>query len=143
MTGQGVPQDTGAAVSLLGRACGAGVADACQQLKALTPFSGSYVGTATDTLGGEGVFRATVRQEGDRLVGTWQATWPQVNQDSGGQLEAAINGSAISGTLSSSVPGMCPLQFVGALAAETLSGTYSSVAPCPAVVTGSFRAARR
>lgn len=142
-SGRGFAKDEAFARSFFAKACAAGATDACERLRGLAPFSGNYIGTAQDNTAGAGVFNATLVQTGTSLSGTWRITFPAAGQDNAGQLSGTASATSLSATLTPSDKTSCPFNLTASLSGKTLAGTYASVSPCPAAVTGTFQAVRQ
>jgi len=98
-------------------------------------YSGTWVGTIVDSVGGPGTIVTTMSQSGSDIVGTWQATFASGNN--GGILAGLIRTNDVLVELYPSNPALCPYAAVAQRSGSTLSGTYAAF-NCTEVVTGTL-----
>lgn len=109
-------------------ACGASAA--CSGLSKLTgpstaSVSGTWSGTITSNqVAGNGAARVTISQTDDKLSGTWNTTGP--NSPDSGSLTGFVDGSAVSMTLSPSVPTSCTSTATVTVSGNSMTGTYAA-----------------
>jgi hypothetical protein len=109
-------------------ACGASAA--CSGLR--SPFgpstpsvSGTWSGTITSNqVAGSGPARVTISQTDNNLSGSWSVTGP--NGPDSGSLTGSVDGSAVSMTLSPSVPTSCPYTATATVSGNSMTGTYAA-----------------
>jgi len=104
-------------------------------------LTGTWTGTAQDTIGGQGTLRATITQTETQFTGTWSLTFPNASYNNGGSLEGVIGATTITGVLRSNLT--CPLSVTFLLnTTRSLSGQYASVNCATVTVTGTFALTR-
>jgi hypothetical protein len=98
-------------------------------------LSGSWAGTINDSMAGQGTVTASISQSGNNIVGTWQATFPDLVN--GGTLEGYVNGNSVVFSLYPSNSNACPYNVVTNWSGNILSGNYSAF-NCTATITGTL-----
>lgn len=107
-----------------------------------TPFTGTWRGSAQDSVAGPGTLEATLSQTAAQVTGTWRIALPATGYDNGGSLAGSASGTSLQATLEPSDPTTCPFNPTGILAGARLSGTYAAF-NCTGNITGSFDATRQ
>jgi hypothetical protein len=96
--------------------------------------NGTWSGSITSNLAvGSGPATVTLSQSGNRLSGTWSVIGP-TSPDSG-SLTGSVDGSAVSVTLSPSVPTGCPYTATMTVSGNSMTGTYAAF-NCTASIAG-------
>jgi hypothetical protein len=107
-----------------------------------TSFTGTWNGTAQDSVAGAGVFTATLAETLSSLTGTWRIAFPQAGFDNGGSLGGTVSGNSAQAELQPSVPKACPFNLTVNITGSTMRGTYASF-NCTGTITGSISATRQ
>jgi hypothetical protein len=89
-----------------------------------------------DSVGGRGTARATIRQDGNQLTGTWASTFPNAAYNNGGSLGGTVSGSAVSLTLYGPNQSVCPFRVTATWSGDRMIGTYAAF-NCTIAITGS------
>ena len=118
------------ALALLLSACGVGGSD----------YSGSYVGSVVDTVGGAGTASITIAQSGSQLSGSWQIGFGSLVNS--GSLQGVASGNSVSAQLLPSRAGACPYTLTATRSGNTLSGNYSAF-NCTQPLSGTFTGTRQ
>lgn len=122
---------------LLMTACGSDNGSPTQPATSLTGTWSGIV-SAFGSPAGPGGIQATIAESGNALTGTWGTSYPNPIFNSSGSLTGAVNGTAVSLTLSSSVAGGCPYSATATLSSSTLmAGTFATVS-CSVAQSGTF-----
>jgi hypothetical protein len=88
-------------------------------------IAGTWSGSITSNMApGSGGAQVSISQTGDSLSGTWGVNGP-TSPDSG-SLTGTFNGSAVSMTLSPSVPTSCPYRVTATVSGNSMVGTYAA-----------------
>jgi hypothetical protein len=101
---------------------------------AAASVTGTWLGTITsEQVAGSGSARVDFAGTNSNLTGTWSVTGPS-GPDSG-TLNGAVNGSAVTLTLTPSVPVNCPYAVTATMSGTQLTGTYAAT-NCSQAVSG-------
>ncbi|MBB6099525.1 hypothetical protein HNR42_002975 [Deinobacterium chartae] len=104
-------------------------------------YTGTWSGTARDSVGGNATFQATVVQSGHALTGTWEMVFENKEKLSG-SLSGTVDSDRISMQMVPSLSNNCVHNATATRTANhTLEGQYT--AACTTPTTGTFTSTRK
>jgi len=122
------------------------IASACGSSSPTTPAapntSGTWTGTVTDAVMGQGTVRLTITQSGSSLAGTWATTYANVTANNSGTLTGAVNNATVTATLIPTIPTSCPFNATATQNGNAMSGTYTAF-NCAMAVSGSISVSKQ
>jgi hypothetical protein len=104
--------------------------------------TGTWTGTVSDAVMGQGAVRLTITQTGSSVAGTWATTYPNVTNNNGGSLTGSVNNTSVTATLIPSIPTTCPLNATATLNGNAMSGTYTAF-NCALAVRGTINVSKQ
>jgi opacity protein-like surface antigen len=103
-------------------------------------YSGQWVGTVSDTVGGVGQGNLTISQSGSQLTGSWQIGF--TGGLNSGSLQGTVSGSSVSVQLYPSRPDACPYNLTATRSGDTLTGNYAAY-NCSISISGTLTAQKQ
>ena len=127
-----------AALAVLATACGSSDPAA----PSAPNVAGTWTGTVTDAVMGQGTVRLAISQTGSSLAGTWATTYANVTNNNGGSLTGTVSADNVTATLIPTTPTACPFNATATLNGRAMSGTYTAF-NCAMAVSGSISVSRQ
>ncbi len=127
-----------AALAVLASACGSSGPSA----PAASDLSGTWSGTVSDAVTGQGTARLTITQSGSSLAGTWTTTYANAANNNSGSLTGTATGANVTATLIPSSPTACPFTATATRSGNAITGTYTTF-NCAVAVTGSISVSKQ
>lgn len=103
-------------------------------------YSGQWVGSVFDSVGGAGTGNITIAQSGSQITGSWQIGFGSLVNS--GSLQGVVSGNSISAQLYPSRADACPYTLTATRSGNTLNGNYSAFS-CTISISGTFTGTRQ
>jgi len=102
----------------------------------LPDISGTYTGTLTDAVSGNGTITLSLEQKERHLTGLWSVTYAN-GQGNSGSLTGTVSKSAVRAKLLTRIPD-CFYHALVTISSNGFQGTFVDSARCPEEDSGSF-----
>lgn len=109
---------------------------------AASDLSGTWSGTVSDAITGQGTARLTIAHAGSSLTGTWATTYSNAAYNNSGSLTGTATGTNVTATLIPTSPTACPFTATTTRNGASMSGSYTTF-NCAMAVTGSINISKQ